>query len=146
MDLKGTVTLKAGEYYLGGDLNIGSNATVTGTGVTLYMEDGAAVKINGSSTITMSAPTSGDYQGILFFGDRDSTETQTFNGSASMHLTGNLYFPNQTVTYKGNYGGNDGCTFIVADKVEISGSTNLGVGCPTDMPRPKSFQVVKIVE
>jgi len=50
------------------------------------------------------------------------------------------------VTYKGNYGGNDGCTFIVADKVEISGSTNLGVGCPTDMPRPKSFQVVKIVE
>jgi hypothetical protein len=95
----------------------------------------------------MSAPTSGDYNGILFYGDRDGDGENKFNGNAAMHLTGNLYFPSQQVTYQGNYSGNDGCTFVVADMVKITGSTKLGVQCPSDdMPRPKSFNLVKIVE
>ena len=152
MDLNGDVTLAPGTYYVsGGDFKVNGGANVTGEGVTIYLAEGSHVDVNGSATVTMSAPTSGDYNGILFFGDREGEGDNKFNGNAAMHLTGNLYFPTQKVTYQGSYSGHDGCTFIVADMVEITGATNLGVKCEGDddedkMPRPKSFSLVKIVE
>jgi hypothetical protein len=149
MSLKGNVTLNPGTYYVEGGFTVNSNAVVTGAGVTIYLAPGANVTVNGTPTITMSAPNDANnpYNGILFYGDRDGDGENKFNGNAAMHLTGNLYFPSQQVTYQGNYSGNDGCTFVVADLVKISGSTKLGVKCPSnDMPRPKSFNLVKIVE
>ena len=147
MDLKGDVTLKPGNYYVESGFKVNSNATVTGSGVFIYLAPGANVDVNGTANITLSAQTSGDYNGILFYGDREGDGDNKFNGNAAMHLTGNLYFPTQKVTYQGNYSGHDGCTFIVADTVEISGSTKLGVKCPSDdTPRPKAFTLVRIVE
>jgi len=151
MDLKGDVKLAPGTYYVsGGNFTVEGGANVTGTGVTIYLADGSNVDVRGNATVTMSAPTGEDdpMRGVLFFGDRDGDGENKFNGNAAMHLTGNLYFPTQQVTYQGNYSGNDGCTFVVADMVKITGSTKLGVKCPKDpdMPRPKSFNLVKIVE
>lgn len=150
MDLKGNVTLKPGTYYVsGGDFLVNGGANVTGSGVTIYLAEGSNADVRGNATVTLSAPTGENdpNRGILFFGDRDDDGENKFNGNASMHLTGNLYFPTQKVVYQGSYSGNDGCTFIVADIVEITGATKLGVKCPSDdTPRPKSFSLVKIVE
>jgi hypothetical protein len=74
----GTVTLSAGLYIVTGGMTW-SNATVQGTGVTIYLTSGPApTYTNGTFTINMSsvylsAPTStsnGGYTGILIFGDR----------------------------------------------------------------------------
>ena len=147
MSLKGDVTLKAGTYFVDGDFLVNGNTTVTGAGVTIFLAEGSNVDVRGDTTLNMSAPTSGDYNGILFFGDRDGDGENKFNGNASMHLTGNLYFPTQKVTYQGSYSGNDGCTFIVANLVEITGATKLGVKCKSDdTPRPKVYSLVRIVE
>jgi hypothetical protein len=132
MDLKGTVTLSPGVYYVSGTgFNVGSNAVVTGTDVTIYLAAGAQVSMQGNSHVTLAAPTSGTYSGILFFGDRAgaTTAVNQFNGDSSSSLTGDLYFPTQSVTYQGNYSGLDGCTHVVADTVTWTGSATISVDC-----------------
>jgi len=126
----GTTTLAAGTYIIsGGQFKLNGNATLSGTGVTFYIKSGVSISINGNSTLNLSAPTTGPYAGMLFFGDRSNTATQTFNGSNTSHLTGNLYFAGGTVAYAGNFAGTNGCTQIVADKVDWTGNSTFSADC-----------------
>jgi Flp pilus assembly protein TadG len=149
MDLKNNVTLNPGVYYVsGGPLNVRANANVTGSGVTIFMENGTSVSMAGNSHVDISAPTSGTYSGILFFGDPAATSgAVTFNGDNSSHLTGDLYFPKQAVSYTGNYSGLNGCTQIVADTVQWTGSSTINVNCAAaGMTAIPARQAVKVVE
>lgn len=148
MTLKGNVTMNPGVYYVsGGDFNVNASATVTGTGVTIYLVSGSHVSINGNSDLNLAAPTSGTYSGILFFGDRAGSGANTFNGDNTSHLTGDLYFPSQEVDYLGNYTGINGCTQIVADTVYWSGNSTIGVNCAAQgMQNIPARQAVKLVE
>lgn len=150
LSLKGSDTLAPGVYYVsGGDFTVNGNAYVTGSGVTIYLSGSARVSINGSATLRLSAPTSGTYSGILFYGDRSSSggSINKFNGDSSSELTGNLYFPSQSVAYNGNFSGNKGCTYVVADTVSWSGSANFSVDCTSEgMQKIPARDVVKLVE
>lgn len=150
MSLKGTVTLNAGVYYVsGGDFQINANASVTGSGVTIYLAAGSQVSINGTAYVNLSAPTSGTYSGILFFGDRSGSASATnkFNGTANSKLTGAIYFPSEAVSYLGNFSGTSGCTQIVADTVNWSGNATINQDCTSlgmrDIP---ASMIVGLVE
>jgi Flp pilus assembly protein TadG len=147
MTLHGNVTLNPGVYYVSSTFRINSNATVSGSGVTIYLASGTTVSMAGNADVNMAAPTSGTYSGILFFGARDGTGSVTFNGDATSHLTGDLYFPNQQVSYIGNFTGVNGCTQVVADTVSWSGNTNISVNCAAaGMQNIPARQAVKLVE
>jgi Flp pilus assembly protein TadG len=148
--LQGNVTLSPGVYYVsGGAFSVASNAVVTGTGVTIYLAAGSQVTINGTAHIALTAPTTGTYSGILFFGDRAgvSTAVNKFDGDAASSLTGDIYFPTQSVSYLGNYSGIDGCTHVVADTVNWTGSATIKVDCSSHgeggIP---ARQAIKVVE
>lgn len=102
------VTFTSGNYILnGGGFNISGNSTVTGSGVMFYnTSSGYAfgpVTISGGTVLTLSAPTSGTYQGILFFQDRsiNSSAQSTFSGGTNNSLSGSLYFPTATLNFSG---------------------------------------------
>jgi len=148
MTLQGSVNLQAGVYYVsGGGFNIGSNAVVTGSDVTIYLAAGANVTMNGSATVTLSAPSSGTYSGILFFGARNGTGINKFNGTPTSQMTGDIYFPSQEVDYQGNFSGQNGCTHVVADTVQWTGNSNIAVSCANMGMTPiPARQAVKLVE
>jgi Flp pilus assembly protein TadG len=131
LTLKGNTNLKPGVYVInGGVLDFNANANITGSGVTFFLTNGATVTMNGNAAVNISAPTSGTYAGILFYGDRNSPGlTEKFNGTAGSQMTGAIYFPTDNVTYLGNFSGANGCTYIVADTVSYSGNTNFNVNC-----------------
>ena len=131
IDLKGDVTLAPGVYVVsGGTLRINANSHVVGSGVTFYLTGGANVQMNGSADIELAAPTSGTYEGILFYADRASyATTATFNGTANSSLIGSLYLPTQSVDMRGDFGGSGGCTRIVARTVEIGGNATFSSDC-----------------
>ncbi|MFZ5670979.1 MAG: pilus assembly protein TadG-related protein [Pseudomonadota bacterium] len=132
MTLKKTVTLQPGLYVIsGGELRINAGAVVQGTGVTFFFANDAAASFNGNARITLSAPVEGDYAGILFMGaaDNDAGAANVFNGTADSRLTGAIYFPNQPVSYLGDFAGQNGCTRVVARTVAWSGSTTVEVDC-----------------
>jgi Flp pilus assembly protein TadG len=148
MDL-GDATLQPGVYVVsGGDLRINAHAEVQGTGVTIYLQGSARLHVDGSAEVVMSAPTSGPYSGILFFGDRASLGgSNIFNGTASSSLTGALYFPSQAVEYRGNFSGENGCTQVVARTVQWTGNSSVGVDCTSlGMQTVPTMSVVKLVE
>jgi Putative Flp pilus-assembly TadE/G-like len=148
MDLKGTVTLSPGVYYVSGTgFNVNANAIVTGSGVTIYLASGSQVSMMGNAHVSLSAPQSGTYSGILFFGDPSATSgSNTFNGDSSSSLTGNIYFPTQAVTYSGNFSGVNGCTHVVADTVQWTGSATVSTNCPPGTGGIPARQSIKVVE
>jgi Flp pilus assembly protein TadG len=128
----GNVTLNPGVYIIsGGAFKLNGNLTLTGTGVTFYIKTGTSISMNGNSTVNLTAPTTGPYAGMLFFGERTNTASHLFNGNNSSHMTGNLYFAGGTVGYSGSFSGQNGCTQIVADQVDWTGNSSFSIDCST---------------
>lgn len=147
--LKGNKTFLPGTYVIdGADFRINAGANVTGEDVTFFMTDDATADFNGAANIQLSAPTSGTYKGVLFYGDRDNSSTSNkFNGTASSQLTGALYFPSQDVEFLGNFSGENGCMRIVASTIKVTGSTDMSADCSgyglNDMPLPGRVSLVE---
>jgi hypothetical protein len=130
LTLKNNVTMSPGVYYVeGSDFKVSANANVVGSGVTIYVSGSAHVDIPSNGTVSLQAPTSGTYAGILFFGDRAATGTNKFNGTANSLLTGAIYFANQDIQYNGNFSGLNGCTQVVGSTITWTGNTSVSVNC-----------------
>ena len=91
--------LACGTYVIsGGAFSVQGGSTLTAAGpVLIYLSGSSAyVNIANGATVTLTAPTSGTYEGILFYQDRTvaSPTASTFAGGATMNLSGSLYSPN----------------------------------------------------
>jgi Flp pilus assembly protein TadG len=140
LDLKGTVTLKPGVYYLdGGNFSVNSGAVVNCTGCTIVLSNRDAssstigsISLNGNATMNMTAPDSGTFSGILFYQDRRaaSNNSETINGDSHSTFQGAFYFPKADLTFNGNAGLNTACMQIVAKDVSFTGNSAISNTCP----------------
>jgi Flp pilus assembly protein TadG len=149
LTLQGAVNLQPGVYYIeGGDLKINASANVVGNGVTIYMSGSSSVTMNGNATVNLSAPTSGTYSGMLFFGDRSASGlSEKMDGTAASLMTGAIYFPTENVNYIGNFSGSNGCTQIIGDTVTWNGHTQLAANCTGyGMRNMQAYEAVRFVE
>ena len=131
LDIKGTVLMSPGVYIVdGGTFRVNAGALLTGTGVTIFLTDGAELAFNGAATINLDAPTSGPLSGILVFGDRaDVGVGHLINGTAASTLSGAFYTPSADLDYRGNFTGSNGCTQVVTRRISFSGNSALTVDC-----------------
>lgn len=144
MDFSGLaeVDFQPGTYIVdGGEFNVNAGAVLTcsactgDAGVTVVLTgsggDYATVRINGTAEITLRAPRTGPYAGLLFFQDPSAPAggNNVFNGTADMTLEGALYFPSQSVAFSGTSDAGGGCTQIVARTVSLTGTTEIGSDC-----------------
>jgi hypothetical protein len=131
------VTLSPGIYYLdGGSLSMTGQTTLKGTGVTLVFTSSsgsgyATASIAGGATLQLTAPTSGPTSGIALFGDRSEPlgTAYSLTGGDSQTIGGAIYFAKGAIQWSGNADGNQKCTQIVADTVQLTGNTTLQVEC-----------------
>ena len=134
----GTITLPSGNYVIaGGSLTItGSTTVVHGSEVMFYVTDFPAMVVNADgiligsgATVNFSAPTSGDFEGILMYVDNDLYESDghsldiDFQSGVTADLNGALYTAKGTVMVHSGTSGTstsaDGIA-IVADIVEFT--------------------------
>lgn len=150
LTLKNNVSLAPGVYHIdGGTMKVNASANVTGTGVTFHFLNGGSFDFNGTATMTLSAPTSGTYSGMLMFGGRNNAAAGEvkINGTAQSQMTGAMYFSKQHLQYQGNFSGNNGCTQVVANSVTWTGNTTVSVDCTAaGMPPISVGGVVKLAE
>ena len=141
-----TVDLSPGTYWLTGNLTVQKAGTLDcstcndalGQGVTIILTTSTTggavgnVDISTGAAVTLRAPSSGTFSGILFIQDplaSSSGSTNGFEGGSGMKLTGLLYFPKTTVAFQGNPGA--ACTLLVAHQVLIVGASDFSTsGCP----------------
>jgi hypothetical protein len=127
------VTFKPGNYILngGGFTSSSSGTTLYGSGVFFYnTASGYAYKpvtLSGGTSVTLTAPTSGTYQGILFFQDRTITSSSknTISGGSTSNLSGSIYMPSAQLVFSGGSTSGPLTLAIVAKDFTISGGSYL---------------------
>jgi Flp pilus assembly protein TadG len=116
-----TATFGAGTYTVGGNgFWVTGGADISGTGVTFYVDQGS-IDMSGTADLDLFAPTSGVYEGVLFFQRRDNTAGVRIHGNAANGNWGTVYAAGATVTYQGTASTN--FQFIV-DKFTTGGTTD----------------------
>ena len=142
MALKGDVTMAPGVYIIDrGSFQVNSQARVRGNGVTIVLTGSATnniatVDIMGGATVNLKAPTAAQdpyWRSILFFQDpRASESANNIAGGSTLELEGVLYMRRGNLDFTGNSGQHTECLLIVANRVSLSGTTQLDNDCPTD--------------
>ena len=151
---QGNVTLQPGTYVIGGGgLTTQAGAQVHGDGVTFYLTGSpsypwAPIDFHGGSTAVLSAPTSGEYKGILFFTDRaiTSSAVNVFAGTPDTRFTGVFYFPNTDVRFTGNSSTDAHQTVFAVRRIEFQGNTTVEAYNMTRDLLPSGLAVARVVE
>jgi Flp pilus assembly protein TadG len=131
-----TVNLNPGTYYIKGDsFKVNGGGTLTGSGVTIVLtgsgSDYATIDVNGGANVSLSAPTTGDYAGVVVMQDRNapSNGLNKFNGGSTTDYSGALYFPKQEIEFTGGNETGGGCVRIVAVRIDFNGNSYLENQC-----------------
>ena len=135
-----TYTLQEGTYYLdSANLVMNGSTTLIGEGVTIVLtgSNPGTVSMNGTSTINLTGPTSGDFANLVLVQSANANvgNNNTINGSNSSSLDGAIYFPSGDVTLTGSTGQAFQCAMVVGYTVAFSGSATVQndiSGCETD--------------
>lgn len=126
----GNVTFQTGGYFMlkDGGLTI-DNGTTTGTNVMFYLTSSnpatttdPLVTLN-TSAITLSAPSSGTFKGLLFYGNRSAPADSTghynaIQAQASPNITGTMYFPQGNIKLTGQ-AGISGYVAMISRRIDI---------------------------
>jgi len=131
-----TLNLTPGIYYMdGANLSVAGNATITGTGVTIVFtgsgSEWGTASIGSNAIVNLTAPSSGQTQGIVFYGDRKMPTGTPFNltGGASQNFGGAIYLQKANLSFGGGNGTTTSCTKIIADTITFTGTSNVKVDC-----------------
>ena len=144
MDIKGTLTLPPGVYYIDGRAaSFGAQANITGPGVTLILTSSNAVNdpssiatldMHAGAILDLAAPSSGTYGGVLMYQDPRAVAgtTVTVNGNTASHFQGGFYFPRSDMTFNGNAGMRTECVQLVARRLTLTGNSSISNTCPAN--------------
>jgi Flp pilus assembly protein TadG len=119
------ITLSPGLYVLKNSKWI-TGGSITGVGVTFYFADSNSfIQINGNSRMELSAPTTGDQWGVLFYEPNGLSRSQiTFNGGQNQPLKGLIYLPSRDVTYNGSSSLSSDELTMVLNTLLLNGASN----------------------
>jgi hypothetical protein len=123
-----SVTLNPGVYIIeGGGFIVSGGPSVTGAGIVIYNTGSkypnpggtyGAITVSGSSTVKLSAATTGVYAGMVIDQDPHNTQVVTISGSAAA-ATGILYAPKAQLVLSGSAQLN---SILDVDLLTVSGS------------------------
>ena len=115
-----SMSFGSGVYIVGGNLTLTGSGTISGSGVTFYTEGSSSVA--GGSNLSLTAPTSGSYSGVLFFQARNDVNSLTVAGGSGTIVQGILYAPAAAVTLSGGSTGAAMSLDIVSDTLTVTGN------------------------
>ncbi len=130
----------------GGGINFGAS-DITGTGVMFYLTgapftNNQPVSIDKGASVTLTAPTGGNYQGILFFQDRainNAALTSVFG--SKLALTGALYFPTSAVEFDNGSSTEDSTIAVIARTLDVESGSNFTVNPGSQILPPVAVAV-----
>jgi hypothetical protein len=124
------LTLNSGLYVVKNGISLGGQTSLTGSNVTIYIQSGG-VSMAGGATVSMTAPSSGTWQGILFFQDRADTTASNLVGGTAQAMNGVLYFPKAALTFTGGSSTVATATTIVSDTLSLVGNSYINASATT---------------
>jgi hypothetical protein len=146
------VTMTAGVYVFPGTLDFSGGGSIDGTaGVTLFIPPGGTLGNNGAgnTTLTLTAPTSGPYNGVVIYQSAANTNEIYLNGTPVVGLTGVIYAPGAQLDLGGNTKAGVTQTFItdfVVGKLYDFGNATLKIENYTSIVPGSPLTTIALVE
>jgi Flp pilus assembly protein TadG len=149
----GPLIIYGGNAEIKGDVKMGTGSE----GQTLVMTgpenaDGSVsagnLSMHSQANFSMTAPTSGDYAGLVFYRDRRApASTMVIRGGASSRLAGGFYAATSNFDFAGNSGFDAECLMMVGQIIAFTGTSDLVNDCPANSDvNPISRSIVRLVE
>lgn len=158
-----TITLNPGTYIMaGGSFDVSGGGSLVGNGVTIILTNGGGssgttsttygqFNITGNRSISLTASTSGTYEGITVFQDRNAPSNTAqgnfLTGGSTVVVDGLMYFPKQELNYGGSIATSTSgyCTRMIANTVVMHGTPFIGNDCEGRNERPIGNPVIRLV-
>jgi len=123
---EGVTSLKSGTYCINGDFIVDAGQQLEGSNVLLVVDSGR-VGISNNATVNLSAPTGGNYQGLLLYVPIDNHSIVALNGSDDSNYRGTILAPGADVRINGLdwKGGGAYHSQIIGYYVEVDGSDDI---------------------
>jgi len=120
----GVTTLSPGTYCVAGNFSLSGGQSLTGLGVTIYMQTGQ-VKWNGGATVNLTPPSSDTYKGLLLYLPPTNTSSVTINGNSNSSIQGTILAPASTVSVQGGGTAGGGIqSQIIGFDVSLAGNSD----------------------
>lgn len=104
------------------------------------------ISIAANSNVSLKAPTSGTYAGMLFFEDRSApASSDTYGGGSNAIYEGTIYAMKAAITMYGNSALGAKYTLLVADTISLVGNTNFNDDY-SSLPQGSPIQRTVLVE
>lgn len=128
-----SATLQPGLYVLrNGSLTLSGGSSISGDGVVFVLEGTSTINLSGAANVHLTAPTSGQLAGFVFFqrSNADPGARATLSGSSGMYIEGVVYFPTQTLSLSGSSSSSSPSPFssYIANDLQFSGSSSINIG------------------
>ena len=132
LNVTGTRTLAAGTTYFTGPITLGNNATLTGSGVTLVLDNGASIAGGNHNTVRLSAPTTGTYPGVVIYQPASNTNPTALQNNSTVDLDGAVYMPTADFSAQNSFSSTSDCTLFVVRTFSIdNGNGAMSNACTT---------------
>jgi len=98
--------------------------------------------------VSLTAPRSGTYTGIVILADRRIPVGADFKftGGALQYLGGAVYAPTTALSYAGGSTSGTTCTQLIGDTLNFTGNSNLSVDCSSFGTKPIGSTSPRIVQ
>lgn len=132
LNVAGTRTLAAGTTYFTGPITFNNNATLTGSGVTLVLDNGASITGGQHNTVQLSAPVTGTYPGMVIYQPASNSNPTAFQNNSTVDLEGAVYMPSGDFSARNSFSSSANCTLFVVHTFTLeNGNGALGNACST---------------
>ncbi len=118
--------LDPGAYCLEDGIDLTGNQTLVGEGV-VFIILGGEVHFGGDVNVTLSAPVSGDYKGLLIYAPMEIETEITLNGGPSSTFEGTILAPASDIVINGNSSSTGFHSQIIGYRVNVDGSSKVAI-------------------
>lgn len=130
VEIDGAVTLAPGVYYFTNGFRAAPGSSISGAGVTIYIDQSKVVDVAQNVAWNLTAPTSGATKGIAIMGNPSRAGGTVRLIGIVGNVQGAVYFPQQVLqTESGPNLSQALCTQIVASTIDIRGSGKITNDC-----------------
>lgn len=144
------ITLNDGIYVIKDGAFLVDSARVRGTNVTIFLTGTKGLlNFRGNADLDLTAPTDGNFKGILFFQDRAYGGWHKWGGNAATNLRGVIYLPKALLWSKNDniITPQKSCTVIIVRKLEMYAGSGMSIDlssndCRSSLADPYSGGIV----
>lgn len=120
----GSVASDNGQIFVAGNMTLTGSGALTSAAESFYTE--GTTTVTGSGGMNLTAPTSGTYDGVLFFQSRSDSHAMAITGSSGDSIQGIFYAPAAQLTLTGS-GTLNVSLDIIVDSLDETGSGTINV-------------------